>query len=292
MKKLLVLLSYIQKRKTVTVKELQSFAEEHLGIDNGRYLYKAYLRYLLLHGHIVQHRKGLYSIVDIENPDMLPELIVLASRLRDPYYLSYASALEMWGAAPVIYSTYIVAVQRQDYFSSFNLPKKNPKYTINATTSSDFVHGLRKVKYQDEEVFVSSPARTLIEIIDRPHLAGGWAEVIRALYSLTMDFRPADLNEVIELLKLDLFKNKSLAGRVGYLLEAFASIGSLSWSLEPMKEVQEWVNNGSPVYLVNRNAPDATRRDKNWNILVPVDFHERYIEGQQIYPNLEALAAG
>lgn len=288
MKNLLVLLSYIQKRKSVTVNELQRFAKEKLGIDNGKYLYKTYLRYLLRNGHIIQHRRGLYSIVDVENPDLLPDLFIMASRLRRPYYLGYASALEIWGAAPVIYSTCVVVVQKTDYFSSISLPKKSPRYLINATKSEDFIHGLRKVKYQDEVIIVSSPARTLIEIIDRPQLAGGWAEVIRALYSLTMDLKLEDLDEVIELLKLDLFKKKSLAARVGYLLETFASVGSLSYSLEPLKEVRNWVNNGSPVYLVDRNAPEGTHRDKKWNILIPMDFHERYIEGQQIYPRLES----
>lgn len=291
MKNLLVLLSYIQKRKSVTVKELQRFAEVQLGINNGRYLYKTYLRYLLRHGHIYRHRKGLYSIVDVENPDLLPEMIIMASRLRDPYYLGYTSALEMWGAAPVIYSTYIVCVQRQDYFSSFNLPEKNPKYTINATMSSDFIHGLRKVKYQEEELIVSSPARTMIEVINRPQLVGGWAELIRALYLLTMDFRPKDLSEVIELLELNLFKKKSLVGRVGYLLEVFSSAGTLSYSMEPLKELRDWVNSGSPVYLVNRNVPEKVYRDKRWNIFIPMDFHERYIEGQQIYPSLKTLSA-
>lgn len=288
---MLVLLSYIQKKKSVTVKELQRFAEVQLGINDGFYLYKAYLRYLLQHGHIRQHRKGLYSIVDVENPDSLPEMIIMTSRLRDPYYLSYTSALEIWGAAPVIYSTYIVSVQRQDYFSSFNLPKRSPKYTINATMSSDFIHGLRKVKYQEEEVIVSSPARTLIEIINRPQLVGGWAELIRALYLLTMDFRPKDINEVIKLLELVFFKKKSLVGRVGYLLEVFASVETLSSSMELLKDLRSWVNNGSPVYLVNRNAPEKVHRDKNWNIFIPTDFHERYIEGQQIYPSLETLSA-
>ena len=290
MKDLLVLLSYIQKRKSVNVKELQRFAEGQLGITNGFYLYKKYLRYLLQHGHIKRHRKGLYSFVDIENPDALPEMIIMASRLREPYYLSYTSALEMWGAAPVMFSTYTVSVQKQDYFSSFNLPEKNPKYTINATTSSDFIHGLRRVKYQEEEVIVSSPARTMIEIINRPDLVGGWAELIRALYLLAMDFKSRDFNELIELLELILFRKKSLVGRIGYLLDVFSSAGALPSSMEPLNELRDWVTSGSPVYLINRNTPEKLYRDKKWNIFVPMDFHERYIEGQQIYPNLETIS--
>ena len=291
MKNLLVLLSYIQKRKSVTVTELQEFSKTKLGIKNEFYLYKTYLRYLLQHGHIQQHRKGLYSIVDIENPILLPEMIIMASRLRDPYYLSYTSALELWGAAPVLYSTYTVSVQRQDYFSSFDIPKKNPKYTINATMSSDFIHGLRKVAYLNEEVIVSSPARTLIEIINRPQLVGGWAELIRSLYLLTMEFKSRDLKEISELFELNLFKKKSLASRVGYLLDIFSSVGNSPYSMKSLKELRDWVNDGSPVYLVSRNAPEKVFRDEKWNIFVPIDFHDRFIEGQQIYPNLESLSA-
>jgi predicted transcriptional regulator of viral defense system len=290
MKDLLVLLSYIQKRKSVSVKELQRFAEVQLGITDDFYLYKKYLRYLLQHGHIRRYRKGLYSYVDIENPDSLPEIIVMASRLREPYYLSYSSALEMWGAAPVIYSTYTVSVRKQDYFSSFDLPENNPKYTINATTSKDFIHGLRRVKYQDEEVVVSSPARTMIDIINRPDLVGGWAELIRALYLLVMDFKSRDFNELFELLELKLFKKKSLVGRIGYLLEVLTSVGTLPSTMEPLARLRDWVTSGSPVYLTNRNTPEKLYRDKKWNIFIPMDFHDRFIEGQQIYPNLEAIS--
>ena len=290
MKDLLVLLSYIQKRKSVSVKELQKFTKAQLGIDNEFYLYKKYLRYLLQHGHIRRYRKGLYSYVDIENPDSLPELIIMASRLREPYYLSYSSALEVWGVAPVIYSTYIVSVRRQDYFASFDLPKNYPKYTINATISNDFIHGLRKVKYQGEEVVVSSPARTMIDIINRPNLVGGWAELIRALYLLLMDFKSRDFDEIFELLELKLFKKKSLVGRIGYLLEVLTPSNLLPSAMEPLAELRDWVTSGSPVYLINRNTPERLYRDRKWNIFVPMDFHDRFIEGQQLYPNLEAIS--
>ena len=163
-------------------------------------------------------------LTTVINPTLLPDLFILASKLRDPYYLGYFSALDYWGVAPILYHVCVVVVQKTDKFTTFRVPKKNPRYSILATTTKDFKHGVRHVRYREKTIKVSSPARTLIEIIDRPHLAGGWAEVIRALDSLVLDLKSEDLQEVAELLQLEAFHKKSLAARIGYILKLLPSL--------------------------------------------------------------------
>lgn len=276
----LALLSYIQKRQSVTLNELHQFASERLKIKDKKYLYSAYLYSLLKQGHIVRQRRGLYSIVDIDQPSIPPDPYILASRLRHPYYLGYTSALDLLGAASSLFTQIIVAVRKGDRFSSFEYPQGNPRYRILSTEADDLKQGLRQVTYQGDDLIISSEARTLIEVVDQPQLAGGWGEVIRSLDLLITNFRLNDLEEVGIL--LELFGNKSLAARVGFLLDMFATMGSLSLPLDTLDRVRSWVTNGSPSYLFSRSSLEEVVRNKKWNIYVPKDFLERFFVDQRI----------
>lgn len=276
----LALLSFIQKRQSVTLDEVYQFAVDKLQIKNKKYLYSAYLYSLLKQGHIVRQRRGLYSIVDVEHPSIPPDPYIIASKIRHPYYLGYASALDLHGAASALFTWIVVAVATGGRFSPFNFPKANPRYTIHSTDTNDYVHGLRRVPYQGQDLIVSSPARTFIDVVDRPNLAGGWEEVVRSLDLLVANFLRGDLDEVSFL--LDLFGSKSLAARVGFFLEVFASVGSLILSLDSLNSTRAWVTSGSPTYLFSRSSLDHVVRDENWNIYVPVDFVDRYFAGQRL----------
>lgn len=276
----LALLSFIQKRQSVTLDELYRFAVERLQINNKKYLYSAYLYSLLKQGHIVRQRRGLYSIVDIEQPNIPPDPYILASKLRHVYYLGYGSALDLLGAASALFTRIVVAVEKGDDFSPFEFPKVNPRYSIHSTEKSDLKNGLRRVPYRGEDLIISSAARTFIDVVNQPQLVGGWEEVIRSLDLLVSNFRPVDLKELIFL--LELFGSKSLAARVGFLLEMFATVDSFPLALDSIKRTRAWVTSGSPTYFFSRSSFEKVVRNKKWNIYVPVDFMERYFAAQRI----------
>lgn len=274
------MLSFIQKRQTVTLDELYRFAAERLQINDKKYLYSAYLYSLLKKGHIVRQRRGLYSIVDIEQPNIPPDPYILASKLRQHYYLGYGSALDLLGAASALFTRIIVAVEKGDGFSPFGFPEEYPRYSIHSTEMSDLKNGLRRIPYHGEDLIISSAARTFIDTINQPQLAGGWEEVIRSLDLLVSNFRLDDLNELA--LLLEVFGSKSLAARVGFLLEMFATVESLPLSLDSIKQTREWVTSGSPSYFFSRSMYEEVIRNKHWNIYIPVDFVERYFAAQRI----------
>jgi len=264
----------------VTLNEVHQFASERLQIKDKKYLYSAYLYSLLKQGHIVRQRRGLYSIVDIEQPNIPPDPYMLASKLRQNYYLGYGSALDLLGAASALFTRIIVAVGKGDGFSPFEFPEENPRYSIHATETSDLKNGLRRVPYHGEDLIISSAARTFIDTVNQPQLAGGWEEVIRSLDLLVSDFRLDDLNELA--LLLEVFGRKSLAARVGFLLEMFITVESLHLSLDSIKRTRKWVTSSSPTYFFSRSMYEEVIRNKRWNIYVPVDFMDRYFAAQRI----------
>ena len=265
----------------MTLEELFHFAVEKLKIEDKKYLYSAYLYGLLKQGHIVRQRRGVYSIVDVEQPETSPDPLIFASKLRKSYYLGYTTALVLNGAASMMYSRIIVAVKKENRFSAFKFPTNNPRYEVVSTTTNNLTDGVRSTNYQGKELLISSLARTFIDIVNQPHLAGGWAEAVRSLDNLVAHFHLVDLEEVVFL--LEAFDNKSLTAKVGYLLELYSQAKSLTQSMEVLESTRSRIINSSPTYLTSRSSQEPTTRNKKWNIHVPLDFTDRYFTGQRIW---------
>ncbi|MHA1454143.1 MAG: type IV toxin-antitoxin system AbiEi family antitoxin domain-containing protein, partial [Promethearchaeota archaeon] len=222
-----------------------------------------------------------YSIVDVEHPEISPDPFIFASKLRKSYYLGYATALELNGAASIMYSRIILAVKKENRFSSFVFPMNNPRYEVVSTVTDNLTDGVKSANYQGQELNVSSLARTFIDVVNQPHLVGGWAEAVRSLDNLVAHFHLVDLEEVVFL--LEVFENTSLTAKVGYLLELYAQAKSLTQSMEVLESTRSRVINSSPTYLTNRSSLESTTRNKKWNIYVPMDFTDRYFTGQRIW---------
>ena len=110
------------------------------------------------------------------------------------------------------------------------------------------------------EVRSTTLERTLVDVLDRPDLAGGMEEVWRSLASVeALDF--AALTQYAELVERPL-----LTARLGYLLEAHAR----RWLTPPkLLSALEAKRPAGPVYLDRRQPGRLARR---WNLVVPPDL--------------------
>ena len=107
------------------------------------------------------------------------------------------------------------------------------------------------------DIQVTSQARTLVDVLDRPEWAGGWEEVWRSLEGI----RLLDLRAVLAYLeRLD---NATTAALVGFFLEQHQEALGLDAaelaSLEPMRPK-------SKHYL---SRTEGGRLAKRWNLIVP-----------------------
>lgn len=278
-KKLLLTL-YLNRQKTASIDELNSYAKLNLGIDNKKYIYSAYLYPLLKRGIISRIRRGLYSINELELNKIEPKFINpfhLASKLRNPYYFGYSTALQMHGSASILFRNIIVSVEQGKKFSPLKLESK---YIISSTQETNFRHGLIKHRYHGKDIIISSKARTIIETINKPHFVGGWEEVIRSLDILCYKVSKKDEEEIVQLLKI--MGNKTLTAKVGYILNLFVNNGCLDLLDETLVTIKKIIQDSYPFYLFSRNDSTKLEYNKDWNLYVPHDFQNRFFSDQRI----------
>ncbi|WP_005035516.1 type IV toxin-antitoxin system AbiEi family antitoxin domain-containing protein [Holophaga foetida] len=123
--------------------------------------------------------------------------------------------------------------------------------------------GVDLVDRQGMDVRVTSQARTLVDVLDRPEWSGGWEEVWRSLEEL----RLVDLGEVQEYLTR--LNNATTAALVGFFLEQHREALHLGETelarLEPMRPKGRH-------YL---SRTEGGRLAKRWNLIVPEPLWRR-----------------
>ena len=179
------LYTFALSRRVVTTEELAAWSRENLGKDY-RYLYIKYIRRLLAQGKLVRVARGIYAAINVysetflDNPRILPNKYLVASKLRDDYYLAYHTALELHGCAYSVTNDSYVAVTERGKFRPFSHDLLRFMCVVSRDVSTEVM--VRRVAGHD--VRVSSPSRTFVECVRRPDICGGLEEVLKSLDGL------------------------------------------------------------------------------------------------------------
>lgn len=174
------------------------------------------LSYHLKAGHFIRIRRGLYAFVPPgSNPQSYPiDPYLVAAKSAPDAVPAYHTALELHGAAHSVFNR---------FFFLSNKPLRPTTFRSHRFESVLFPKALRKKNKQlfgtiaiqrfDAEIRVSNLERTLVDLLDRPDLGGGWEEIWRSLESVEY----FDLDFIIEYVKL--LDNRTVAAKVGYFLQ-------------------------------------------------------------------------
>jgi predicted transcriptional regulator of viral defense system len=253
---------FIISKNVVSVEELTSFGQNELG-ENYKYIYKKYIYPFLKTGRVRRVRRGMYSAVNIysEN-EQKADRYLIASKVRPNYYLGYHTALELHGCAYSAFWEVSIIIYRTDYFQPFN--SEGVKYQ--PVTKSDLETEIMIMKYRNHEIKVTSPARTIVDCLDRLDLTGGLEECIKSLDGL----RGVDIEGIENV--LDLYHNNLLLRSVGVILEKLIEQSPFysHISIEDLEKLQERVGK-APMYLDQRTESEY---NKKWNLYVPVNLDD------------------
>jgi predicted transcriptional regulator of viral defense system len=191
-----------------------SEAKEATKLENG--ILKETLFLLVKQGWLIRLEKGLYLIVPFEAGQegrWTPEPFVLASKLISPYYISHWSAASFRGWTEQLPSTVFVSSPSRKFV--------NEKTILNITfrfvkISKDKFFGVcdewvanKKIKFSDKE-------KTIVDILDKPALAGGIKEAAKCLRNA---FNAKQLNPQILTDYISKTGNKAIFKRLGYICE-------------------------------------------------------------------------
>jgi len=119
--------------------------------------------------------------------------------------------------------------------------------------------GVTTVDRSGLDVRVTTLERTLVDVLDRPDLGGGWEEVWRSLESVPF----VDLNEVVDYALL--LGNATTVGKVGFFLEQHRE--PLHVSDEHLRPLQAHAPSGP--HSIRRGAGGSNVFLPTWNLVVP-----------------------
>lgn len=265
MTKLESLYHELLKIEVATTEEIKEIASKILkDSPSFKYIYDEYLTKLKGSGKLLHPRRGLYVAVPplkIDDKNFQPDRYLIASKVQEPYYLGYHTALEIHGAAYSEYNEVYVVVPPDKKFREFVFKD----ITYRPVYSSYLGAGLQEIEHGDQKISISSPSRTFIDCIDRPEYSGGWEECLKSLESLT-GVKVRDLKSILEAREKDILYRKT--GLVLSLFEDNPYYEGILPRLEPY--LKENIGN-SPIYLSKGSKNEL---EEEWMLYIPEGFKD------------------
>jgi predicted transcriptional regulator of viral defense system len=212
-------------------------------------------------GRLLAVRRGVYvRLAEGQGPsEVSVDPLALASRLAADATLAYHTALEALGYAqsPFERLHFLTWTKSRPFqFQGRDFIPVRPRAPLRRAKELLVV----RLERSGLEVRSTSLERTLVDVLDRPDLAGGMEEVLRSLGAVeALDFTALDRYA-------GLVSRPVLTARLGYVLESQAR----RW-LTPSKLLAalEAKRPAGPVYLERRQPGRLVKR---WNLVVPPDM--------------------
>jgi len=257
---------FFRKHPVFTSKEMAGYLSS-CGVSHPRNS-EILLAYHKKRGRLISVRRGLYAVVPPgTNPvSYSVDPFLIAAKLTKDAVLSHHTALEFHGYAYSVHENFIYSassplspvVFRTHVFHGVRFSEP-----LRRTNKENF--GVVTVDRSGMEVCVTSLERTMVDILNRPDLSGGWEEVWRSLESVEF----FDLDEVIKYTLL--LKNATAAARVGFFLKQHRKPLMVEEKhLRPLYSARP----RQPHYL-DRNNHGSNRFVSEWNLVVPLEIIEQ-----------------
>jgi predicted transcriptional regulator of viral defense system len=218
--------------------------------------------------HVLRIKRGLYAVVparaSAESYSVDPYLV--SAKITPDAVLAYHTALEFYGRAYSVFEHFHYLTNTRSRLLSFHQYHFHPVRFPKALRDKKREHyGVRTEDRAGLDVKVTSLERILVDVLDRPDLAGGWEEIWRSLESVEY----FDLDRVVEYTLL--LDNATTAAKVGFFLEQHQQ--ALMVNEVHLKALQKQKPE-KPVYLSRSNRKSG-RLLANWNLIVPQQILEQ-----------------
>ena len=243
-----------------TTQDLAKYRSEN-GSES-RWTRKALLAHHRKQGHLVLVRRGLYAVVPSgADPEAYAvDQYLLASKMTDDAVIAYHTALELYGKAYAVFEEFFYLSRKPAQPVTFRSQRfRGVLFPKALRDKGKEEYGVKAVDRSGVDIRVTSLERTLVDVLDRPDLGGGWEEIWRSL-ELVEFF---DLDTVVEYaLMLD---NATTTAKVGYFLDQHREQLMVEDAhLKPLKKRRP----KQPHYM-ERNGRGEGRLVSEWNLVVP-----------------------
>lgn len=227
---------------------------------------RSLLSYWCARGWLSRIRRGIYIPVPIDaiNPaEWSEDPWIIAHAVFAPCYIGGWSAAEHWGMTEQIFSD--VVVFTSSAIREKTVEVKRTKYLLTRIPGDNFF-GLISVWRNQIKIPISSPARTVADIMNNPAVGGGVKHAAEILHEYYTGEHRNDVELRECLMRLG---NRTAFKRLGYLIERLG-IDANETAEICRKKISAGYSKLDP------SAPDKSRFTRRWNlqINVQVDFDE------------------
>ena len=220
------------------------------------------LAYWASRGWLARFRRGVYATIPLdaaEQADWRRDPWIVAHTIFHPCYIGGWSAAEHWGLTEQIFTDIAV-------FSAGDVRRrlhviKGTRFIVTPAPRKRMAH-LKPAWRENVSVSVSSPAQTVIDILDKPRLGGG----IRHAAQIVAEFfggEHRDEKDLIDYART--VGNRTVCKRLGFIIETLGLDGQ-----ESLKFCRKNVSAG-----YSRFDPGVRRKGRllrRWNLEVNADL--------------------
>ena len=215
-----------------------------------------YITNLREKGFLQKIRQGVYTIVppDMIGKKYLPDKFLVAGNLKEEYYISHHSALELHGLAESIFNKVYITIR------NYSRPLQYCDITYEFV-STKYFFGIDELKYKSTRLKVSDVEKTVLDCIRKIKYAGGLDELAKSFLGIpTLNYK-----KLLDYLKR--FDETALYHKTGFILE---SLDELSPPKDFLNKIKKKVS--KKVYYLDRDK--ASKFNRKWNLMIPKNFEE------------------
>ncbi len=204
---------------------------------------------------ILQIKRGLYGRA--EDPNELDPYLI-ANKISEDSLLSHHTALEVHGYSQSLFSTKTFLTTHSPRSFTFGLTTyrgiKHPASLLKRKLHNMWVETIER---RGEELHLTSLERTVVDLLDRPELGGGFEEVWRSLETIG----------ALRLKEIEAYatniKSKALFSKLGAFLEKQREV-----LLVPEKLLKK-IEKASAKNAIYVKRSESGRFLKRWNLIIP-----------------------
>jgi predicted transcriptional regulator of viral defense system len=226
------------------------------------------LGYHIKAGRLRRIRQGMYAVIPpgVDGDTYPVDPYLVAAKMTPDAVLSHHTALEFHGRAYSVWQRFIYSAERPAETLTFrDQVFRGTKFPLALVRSGAEYRGVLTTERFGMPLRVASLERTLVDVLHRPDLAGGWEEVWRSLE--VVEF--FDLDEVVAYALL--LDNATTAARVGFFLEQHRE--TLMVEDDHLKALEQ-CRPRQPHYL-DRSRRRGGKLAAEWNLVVPEEVLTR-----------------
>ncbi len=257
---------FFRRHPVFTRVEMEQYLSSHQDVDSRTV--ESLLGYHKKAGHLITVRRGLYAVIpNGSTPDRYPiDPFLITAKLTKDAVLSHHTALEIHGNSYSVHERFTYTASRPlsplTFRNNIFCGVRSPEALRSLKKQN---YGVNTVDRSGIDVRVTSLERTMVDVLNRPDISGGWEEIWRSLESVEF----FDLDKLVEYVHL--LKKATTAAKVGFYLEQHRE--SLMVEDKYLKSLRE-LRPKQPHYL-KRQKNLSCRLISEWNLVIPTEIIER-----------------